>query len=60
MIMVCSHLICSISVFFERRTKYDCIVYMCRVPNIVLYVHNLVQSIRPWIQRVHNVLRFYI
>ena len=39
-------------VYFERRTKYKCMTYMCLVPDIVLYIHNLVQSVRPWIQRV--------
>ena len=38
-------------VYFERRTKYKCMTYMCLVPDIVLYIHNLVQSVRPWIQR---------
>lgn len=60
MTMVSSFLTSSILVFFERRTKYDCVVYMCRVPDVVLYVRNLVQSIRPWIQRVCIELYFYL
>ena len=60
MTTVIRFLVSSILVFFERRTKYDCIVYMCRVPDVVLYVRNLVQSIRPWIQRVCTELSLYL
>ena len=47
-------------VYFERRTKYKCMTYMCLVPDIVLYIHNLVQSVRPWIQRVWFYSRHYV
>lgn len=47
-------------VYFERRTKYKCMTYMCLVPDIVLYIHNLVQSVRPWIQRVWFDSRYYV
>ena len=43
-------------VYFERRTKYGVIVYMNRVPDIIVYVKNLIQSIQPWIVRVCEYL----
>ncbi|KNB41936.1 hypothetical protein JH06_4505 [Blastocystis sp. subtype 4] len=38
-------------VYFERRTKYGVIAYMNRVPEVLLYVKNLIQSIQPWMMR---------
>ena len=43
-------------VYFERRTKYGVIVYMNRVPDVIIYVKNLIQSIQPWIVRVCEFL----
>ena len=43
-------------VYFERRTKYGVIVYMNRIPDVIVYVKNLIQSIQPWIVRVREYL----
>lgn len=41
-------------VLFERRTKYNVIVYMCRSPDVIIYVENLVKSLRQWLSRVSS------
>ncbi|KAK8827481.1 hypothetical protein WA538_003441 [Blastocystis sp. DL] len=39
------------SLTFDRTTKYGVTLYMNRVPEVILYVKELVKSVQPWMIR---------